>query len=208
MGRADTHPSSLSNSLNDAGDASPATLLLQNFSSSNNAFAPVAALEQDHQNPSWSTSGGAPSCSAQYRSAPSSRHMRLPSAAHPPHTTCMIRGGHHGAWRLDGRSAFARLKRRDRLSRRGCSISPSCYFPYGGSPLVGASRRRGSSAGRTRRRRCHWMTHKSSSVRCVLCICLCMVAAVAQRPFGQMRALGASVVALWRLSRWSLTFPL
>jgi len=62
-------------------------------------------------------------------------------------------------------------------------MSPSCSFRSGGSLLSGACRRRGSSAGRTRRRRCHWTTHRSSS----------------------MRALGVSVVASWRLSRWSLT---
>ena len=87
---------------------------------------------------------------------------------------------------------------------RGCFISLSCSFRCGGSPLYGACRRRGSSAGRTRRRRCHWMTHRSSLVRYALFMCVgCRSTTV-----GQMRALGASVVALWRLSRWSLTFPL
>ena len=164
----------------------------------------AAAQEQDHQNPRQSASGGAQSRSAQYRSARSSRHMRLPSAAHPPHTTCVIRGGHHGAWRLGGLCVFVRLKKRGRLYMRGCFISPSCSFRCGGSPLYGACRRRGSSAGRTRRRRCHWMTHRSSLVRYALFMCVgCRSTTV-----GQMRALGASVVALWRLSRWSLTFPL
>ena len=89
---------------------------------------------------------------------------------------------------------------------RGCFISLSCSFRCGGSPLYGACRRRGSSAGRTRRRRCHWMTHRSSSVRYVALLFMCV--GCRSTTVGQMRALGASVVALWRLSRWSLTSPL
>ena len=166
--------------------------------------APVAAQEQDHQNLPRSASGGAQSRRAQYRSACSSRHMRLLSAAHPLHTICVIRGGCHGTWGLGGRCAFARLKKKGRPSLRGCFISPSCSFHCGGSPLYGACRRRGSSAGRARRRRCHWMTHRSSSVRRALFMCV----GGRSTTVGQMRALGASVVALWRLSRWSLKSPL
>jgi hypothetical protein len=43
-------------------------------------------------------------------------------------------------------------------------ISPLCYFRFGGSLPFSACRRRGSSAGRTRRRWCHWMTLRSGSV--------------------------------------------
>ena len=145
-------------------------LLLQTFSqstgklsSSNNACrsrSGTGAGLQDYRNPRQSASG-----STQYQSARSSRHTHLPSAADPPHTTCVIRAGHHGAWRLGGLCVFVRLKKSGRLYMRGRSISPSCSFRYGGSPLYDACRIRGSSAGQTRRRRCHWMTHRSSSVR-------------------------------------------
>ena len=50
------------------------------------------------------------------------------------------------------------------------------------------------------------MTHRSSSVRYVALLFMCVGGR--STTVGQMRALGASVVALWRLSRWSLTSPL
>jgi hypothetical protein len=67
--------------------------------------------------------------------------------------------------RQGGRCAFAHLKRRNRLFRLGCFMSPWCCFRFGGSLLFGGCRRRGSSAGRTRRRRYHWTTHRLSSLR-------------------------------------------
>jgi hypothetical protein len=70
-------------------------------------------------------------------------HTRPPPAAHPPHTTCAIRAGPHGTWRLGGRSAFACPKRRNRLSRLGYFISPLCSVRFGGSLPFGACRRLG-----------------------------------------------------------------